>query len=313
VISRHNEIRDELSDSASKAFISSAVRDEPKIFYSHPVEKKAALKQPNPSVPRTHPKTQCADRGDLLIRGLWAGGTDCIIDVRVTDTDANSNRSKDPAKVLAAHEREKRRSISRCGLHRSSSRQGSEKIAEEAICLTSCEVGEAVLPSVWLCQRSFEHCHRKSHSPLLTRLLHPHWSDEPPSTVGGQRMPQPFPPLRPAHVALALCFLAKTVQIHFAIFQSQMTRLPSRGLTPSTPPHLRSTYPRDRLLCVGYFFVLLEREAGIRAERVGVPVYQCPFGIIPLLDEPGLPRGAPSKYMWHVQCVLPCTPVTTKE
>jgi hypothetical protein len=30
-------------------------------------------------------------RGDLLIRGFWERGTDCIIDVRVTDTDAKSN------------------------------------------------------------------------------------------------------------------------------------------------------------------------------------------------------------------------------
>jgi hypothetical protein len=40
VISRHNEIRDELSDLSSKAFIPSAVRDEPKIYFSRPVEKK---------------------------------------------------------------------------------------------------------------------------------------------------------------------------------------------------------------------------------------------------------------------------------
>jgi hypothetical protein len=101
------QIRDELSDCASKAFIPSAVRDEPKIFFSRPVEKKAALDQPNPSVTRNHPETQGEDRGDILIRGLWARGADCIIDVRDTVTDANSNRSKDPAKVLAAHEREK--------------------------------------------------------------------------------------------------------------------------------------------------------------------------------------------------------------
>jgi hypothetical protein len=45
----------------------------------------------------------------LLIRGLWARGTDFIIDVRVTDTDAKSNLSKDPAKVLANHEREQKK------------------------------------------------------------------------------------------------------------------------------------------------------------------------------------------------------------
>ncbi len=38
VISRHNEIRDELSDLASKAFTPSAVRDEPKIHLSRPAE-----------------------------------------------------------------------------------------------------------------------------------------------------------------------------------------------------------------------------------------------------------------------------------
>jgi hypothetical protein len=36
VISRHNEIRDELSDLASKALIPSAVRDEPRIYPSRP-------------------------------------------------------------------------------------------------------------------------------------------------------------------------------------------------------------------------------------------------------------------------------------
>jgi len=52
-----------------------------------------------------------------------------------------------------------------------------------------------------------------------------------------------------------------------------------------------------------------------------VPVYQSPFGIIPLLDEPFLPRGAPSKHLkpgwryvaWAMQCVLPCAPVATNE
>jgi hypothetical protein len=49
------------------------------------------------------------DRSDILIRGLWTCGTDCIIDVRITDVDAKSNRSKDLIKVLATHEREKKR------------------------------------------------------------------------------------------------------------------------------------------------------------------------------------------------------------
>jgi hypothetical protein len=49
------------------------------------------------------------ERGDLLIRGFWARGTDAIINVRVTNTDAKSYWSKDPHKVLAQHEKEKKR------------------------------------------------------------------------------------------------------------------------------------------------------------------------------------------------------------
>jgi hypothetical protein len=45
-----------------------------------------------------------------LIHGLWAlwaCGTNCIINVRITDVDATSNRSKDPHKVLYTQEQEK--------------------------------------------------------------------------------------------------------------------------------------------------------------------------------------------------------------
>jgi hypothetical protein len=48
------------------------------------------------------------EQGDILIRGFWARGTDAIIDVHVTDMDAKSYRSKDPHKVLAPHEKEKK-------------------------------------------------------------------------------------------------------------------------------------------------------------------------------------------------------------
>jgi hypothetical protein len=49
------------------------------------------------------------DRGDILIRGLWAPATDSVIDVLVTDADAESNCSKAPNKASAAHEREKKK------------------------------------------------------------------------------------------------------------------------------------------------------------------------------------------------------------
>jgi hypothetical protein len=46
--------------------------------------------------------------GDLHIRGFWARRMDVIVDVRVTDTDAKSYRTRDPHKVLATQEREKK-------------------------------------------------------------------------------------------------------------------------------------------------------------------------------------------------------------
>ncbi len=49
------------------------------------------------------------DRSDLLLKGFWARGTKCIVDVRVTDTDAKSYCKRAPAKVLESQEKEKKR------------------------------------------------------------------------------------------------------------------------------------------------------------------------------------------------------------
>jgi hypothetical protein len=111
VISRHNEIRDELSYLACKALIPSVVRDAPKIQLSRPAEKKSALDQQGPSVTPNLHKTPDDECGDVLIRGLWKLGTDCSIDVRVTDTDAKSVLSKEPAKVLETQTISARRTI----------------------------------------------------------------------------------------------------------------------------------------------------------------------------------------------------------
>ena len=93
---RHNEIKDELIDIAARAFIPSAVRDEPAIHPCRNAENEA-VQEVN------------QDRGDVLIRGLWEKATDCIIDVRVTDTNAPSAINKDPHIVLATQEREKKK------------------------------------------------------------------------------------------------------------------------------------------------------------------------------------------------------------
>ena len=105
---RHNEVRDELGALSSQALTPSSVRDEPKIHLSRGNEDSKAKETVSP-VSRNLRKNQGEERGDLLVRGLWARGTDCIIDVRVTDTDCKSQRSKDPMKVLENHEKEKKK------------------------------------------------------------------------------------------------------------------------------------------------------------------------------------------------------------
>jgi hypothetical protein len=113
VIIRHNEIGDELADLASKALTPSAVRDEPSIYpngrAADPAKASESKRANPPPVSRTNSSSCDEDRGDILIRGLWARGTDCILDVRVTDLDCKSNLSKDPHKVLAQHERAKKK------------------------------------------------------------------------------------------------------------------------------------------------------------------------------------------------------------
>jgi hypothetical protein len=110
VIGRHDEIRDELHFLATLAFKPSMVRDEPKIHTSSPIEgANEQSEEGTKDVRINFQKNNNDDRGDILVRGFWTKGTDCIIDVRVTDTDAKSNRSKDPMKVLETHEKEKKR------------------------------------------------------------------------------------------------------------------------------------------------------------------------------------------------------------
>jgi len=65
---------------------------------------------PFASSPQLSPPTDY--QGDPLICSLWACGTDCILDVCITDMDAKTYQAKDPMKVLlASHEKNRRRSI----------------------------------------------------------------------------------------------------------------------------------------------------------------------------------------------------------
>jgi len=93
-----------LCDIAERALTPSAVRDEPIIFPGRNSSNEGNTQQQTQTV-----SAQDDSRGDVLIRSLWERGTDPILDVRITDTDAKSYASRDPKKVLEQHEREKKR------------------------------------------------------------------------------------------------------------------------------------------------------------------------------------------------------------
>jgi hypothetical protein len=109
IIVRHDEIRDELCDIASKALIPSKVRDEPKIHPGHTSRGQEQQEAEQPVATKLNKTDPNEDRGDILIRGLWERGTDCIIDVRITDLDSKTNWQKEPMKALAQHEKEKKK------------------------------------------------------------------------------------------------------------------------------------------------------------------------------------------------------------
>jgi hypothetical protein len=85
VIVRHNKIGDELAGITSKALTPSAVHDEPSIYpHGRTTDKVTAAEAKSASKsPVNRQKSSCCDedRGDLLIRGFWARGSDCIIDM----------------------------------------------------------------------------------------------------------------------------------------------------------------------------------------------------------------------------------------
>ena len=106
IIQRHDEINQELANLSRMALKPSSVRAEPLISTG------SLCKTSNPTQDNSVKLQDPCDtraRGDLLVRSLWKNGSDCIIDVRVTDLDAPSYASRDPAKVLASHEQQKKK------------------------------------------------------------------------------------------------------------------------------------------------------------------------------------------------------------
>jgi hypothetical protein len=89
VTRRHNEVRDEIADLAQMAYGPSAVRIEPTVRES----------------------TTSAEglRADISVRGVYESQVEASLDIRVTDTDAESFKLKSVLQVLKTHETEKKR------------------------------------------------------------------------------------------------------------------------------------------------------------------------------------------------------------
>lgn len=62
------------------------------------------------------------ERGDILVRVFWTGGTDCIVDVRITNLDAPSytNSLRNMDQILMGHEQEKNKYLQTCIQNRKS-------------------------------------------------------------------------------------------------------------------------------------------------------------------------------------------------
>ena len=98
ILLRHNDVAAEWAHLCSQALKPGAISHEPLIQTCEDVVQAGAA--------RTTPTPEL--RGDVSADGFWRRGTIAIFDVRVTDTDAPSNRSQDPAKILRRQETEKK-------------------------------------------------------------------------------------------------------------------------------------------------------------------------------------------------------------
>jgi hypothetical protein len=103
---RHNDVAAEWHTLCAQALTPSAVSDEPLIFSGRDgTGGPGNPTQPPATGPAAAPPMEL--RGDIAAHGFWRRGTTAIFDVRVTDTDAPSNRGQDPGKILRRHEKEK--------------------------------------------------------------------------------------------------------------------------------------------------------------------------------------------------------------
>ena len=100
VTQRHDDARDEAGNLAAQAFTKGRVSYEPLINYGR--DTSAAM----PCVAATTGNQAGEEaRGNVLVHGLWDKSTGCVLDTRVTDTDARSYAQLSSSQVLKAAEK----------------------------------------------------------------------------------------------------------------------------------------------------------------------------------------------------------------
>ena len=110
IIHRHDEVRNELIQLLQIAFLNSVIYSEPRILSSLKESKalKAQVLEDELIGMDRDPSVQQKDRGDILVRGFWSLGSECILDVSVTDTDCHSYENMTPEKVILQKEQKKK-------------------------------------------------------------------------------------------------------------------------------------------------------------------------------------------------------------
>ena len=114
VHARHDDVADEFRDMCGQALSFSKVEREPRIYSGvsqrNRVERgdASAGDGSNTQNNNTAANNVTEERGDAGCQGFWNHRRMAVFDVRITDTDSRSNRNKDPDKILAQHEKEKK-------------------------------------------------------------------------------------------------------------------------------------------------------------------------------------------------------------
>jgi hypothetical protein len=107
---RHDDVADEWRHLCGIALSPGRVEREPKIYscVGRRAREAGIAVVDTPATGGRDGMQTTEERGDAAVHGFWQRCRTTIFDVRITDTDARSARGRDFAKVLAAHEKEKK-------------------------------------------------------------------------------------------------------------------------------------------------------------------------------------------------------------